>query len=121
MAALGKGKKEAVERQTIFHDEFDLPDSQKVAKYDGTDLVANYNSKTKPDRRKRSKLNVFRRFYESWLQGIWGYTSWFVVFYIFIYYVINIVVIQWYCARDYAAQHTQANTAQQLMIDASKG
>ena len=75
MAALGKGKKEAVERQTIFHDEFDLPDSQKVAKYDGTDLVANYNSKTKPDRRKRSKLNVFRRFYESWLQGIWGYTS----------------------------------------------
>ena len=121
MASLGKGKQEAVKRQTIFNDEFDLPASQKVAKYDGPDLAVNYNSKTKPDSRKRRKLNVFRRCYESWLQGIWGYTSWYIVFYIFIYYVFNIVVIQWYCARDYAAQHTQANTAQQLMIDANKG
>ena len=121
MASLGKGKQEAVKRQTIFNDEFDLPDSQKVAKYDGPDLAANYNSKTKPDSRKRRKLNVFRRFYESWLQGIWGYTYRFIGIYIVIYYVINIVFIQWYCARDYAAQHTQANTAQQLMIDANKG
>ena len=107
-----------VELEYVQQDEFDLPLAQHVAKYEGEDIATEWNKKNRRSLNRRP--NVFKRAFNSMRRGIWGTTAWFVLGYIFLYYLVNILIIQWYCARDYAAQHTQANVAQQLMIDANK-
>ena len=109
-------RKEEVLLQKVEKDDFALPEKLCVAKYDGEELARHWNAQNK--QYLDSKPNVFKRAWKAWRQGIWGNTVLVVLFYLLAYYLINILFIQIFCAREYASQHTLVLTGQQLLIDA---
>ena len=109
-------REDVVRVDPVLKEEFDLPPSQKVANYDGEELARYWNSKNMHFK----KPNVFKRLWVAWRNGIWGHTSWVVLIYLLAYYFVNVLVVQYLCARDYASQHTLTNHGTQLMIDAMR-
>ena len=107
---------EHVQLYELEKDEFILPKEQRVAYYDADALAKDWNDQKY--RKVNKKPNVFVRVWSAWKRGIWGSALWVVLFYLLAYYVVNIVLIQYLCAREYADQYTIVAQGQQLLIDA---
>ena len=109
------GGKEEVDLERVEADHFILPIEKQIAKYKPEVLARHWNEENNQFRR---KPNIFKRLWKSWKQGIWGQTALVVAFYLVAYYVFNIAVIQFLCARDDPLEYTIVNPGTEMLLNA---
>ena len=94
-------------------DEFEVPTKNRVAEYDPDKLAKNWNDDNKRDLEKK-KLTA--RLLATWKQGILGIAVMILSTYVVVYYIVNVLVIQTWCARDCPTQYTVTTPYQDLMM-----
>ena len=111
---------EKVRLQPVKEDEFTLSEELWVAKYDSKSIAEHWNAENK----RNAKPNVFKRAWRALKKGLWGNTVLVLSIYLIAYYLFNIVMIQWLCAKDPSTMskagkdNNTVHQQTQLLIDA---
>lgn len=108
-------KKSFIPKEKVEHDEFEVPPENKVAEYDPKELAQNWNRERT---REFEKKNLLKRLLATWKHGILGTALRIFGTYGVLYYIINIAIIQFACARDYPMEFTMMTPYQEKMLNA---
>ena len=108
--------RQKVRKQRAELDEFEVPSENKVAEYDHELLAKYWNDE---NRRYLEKTSLFKSLLRNWKHGIIGTLIAILSTYGIAYYVVNILIIQIACARDYPSQYTITTPYQEMMLQAA--